>query len=226
LVIDYCNLFGYCILYLGYFQNMKKRLTKQFFIRSSVMICKDILGKYMVRKLPDGRIISGKIVEVEAYIGPQDRASHAYLPRRLRLRGKVKLTLRNRAEFLIGGHVYIYLVYGMYWQLNITTGKADYPECFLIRAIELISPFSSLNPPNIRAASGPGKLCNYFKLDKSFYGENVARSKKLWFEDRGERMSHKDIVATPRIGIDYAGPYWARRKLRFYIKNNSAISKI
>lgn len=160
------------------------------------------MGKYIVRKWR-GKKLKGMIVETEAYIGPQDRASHAY---------RWKITNRNKVEYLAGGRVYIYLVYGMYWQLNIVTNRKGHPECVLIRAIipdDL--EFKSL-------VNGPGKLCRYLKLDKSFYAENLIKSKRIWLEDRGIKIKPKDILATPRIGIDYAGPYWAKRKWRFLIK--------
>lgn len=187
-----------------------KKLRSSFFKKDAVIASKNILGKFLVRRLPNGKIKEGKIVEVEAYVGPEDKASHA--------RGN-KITPRNKAEFLEGGHMYIYLVYGMYWQLNITTGPAGHPQCFLIRAIEPIP------HKNYKQTNGPGKLCRYFKLNKSFYGEDITKSKRIWIKDRGEKIASKDVVAVPRIGIDYAGRYWARRKLRFYIKNNPAVSK-
>ena len=166
-------------------------------------VARDLLGKYIVRKV-GGKKLVGKIIETEAYIGPQDKASHAY---------KGKRTPRNEAEFLIGGHIYIYLVYGMYWQLNISTFKAGKPECVLIRAIEPIS----IKIKNTKLTNGPGKLCRWLKLDKSFYGEDVTQSRRIWLEDRGEKIRPSQIKATPRIGIDYAGPYWAKRKWRFVI---------
>lgn len=187
-----------------------KKLRSSFFKKDAITVSKNILGKFLVRVLPNGKIKKGKIVEAEAYVGPEDKASHA--------RGH-KITERNKAEFLEGGHIYIYMVYGMYWQFNITTGPAGHPQCFLIRAIE------PANTNDYKLTNGPGKLCNYFKLNKSFYGEDITKSKRIWIEDRGEKLSPKNIVATSRIGIDYAGPYWARRKLRFYIKGNKAVSK-
>jgi len=188
-----------------------KRLARQFFTQDAVTVSKNILGKFLVRKLPNGKTLRGKIVEVEAYPGPEDKASHAQ---------KMKKTKRNQAEYLIGGHVYIYLVYGMYWDFNIVTGPLGHPQCFLIRAIE------PENPEDHKQTNGPGKLCRYFALDKSLYGEDVAISKKIWFESGKEKIVPKNIVATARIGIDYAGLHWARRKLRFYIKGNKAVSRI
>lgn len=171
-----------------------KSLGRSFYTRPTLIVAKDLLGKYIFRKAGK-KILSGKIIETEAYIGPQDRASHAYGGKR---------TPRNEAEYLTGGHVYIYLVYGMYWQFNITTSGRDKPECVLIRALD-VGP----------ETSGPGKLCRYLKLDKSFYGEDLVRSRRIWFEDRGEDTASSQIRATARIGIDYAGPYWSRRKWRF-----------
>ena len=170
------------------------RIGRDFFCRPSIQVSKDILGKFIA--VGENR---GMVVETEAYIGPQDKASHAF-------GGKV--TERNRVEYLEGGFVYIYLVYGMYWQLNITTDGKGYPGCFLIRALDCGG--------DIKKTNGPGKLCRHLGLDNSFYGEDVAESGRIWFEDSRNRYS---IASSPRIGIDYAGPYWSRRKLRFYIKD-------
>lgn len=173
-----------------------KKLKRIFYVRLTLTVAKELLGKYIVRKIGRKKL-EGKIIETEAYIGPQDKASHAY-------RGKI--TPRNKAEYLVGGHIYIYLVYGIYWQLNISTAEEGKPECVLIRALE-------------RVADGPGKVCRYLKLDKSFYGEDLTKSKRIWLEDRGEKISPSKILRTARIGIDYAGPYWSRRKWRFVLMN-------
>lgn len=180
----------------------RKKLTRNFYTKPTLLVAKEILGKYIVRKIGKKKLI-GKIIETEAYIGPQDKASHSY---------KGKRTQRNRAEYLIGGHIYIYLVYGMYWQMNISTKGEGKPECVLIRAI-------GPEKGEISLANGPGKLCRYLKLDKSFYGEDLTKSKRIWLEDHDRKVKSSQILATKRIGIDYAGPYWAGRKLRFLIKN-------
>lgn len=176
----------------------KVRLSRSFYSRPTLEVAKGLLGKDIVRNYK-GREIRGKIIETEAYLGPQDRASHAF---------KGKLTERNKAAYMKGGHVYIYLVYGMHWQFNISTFKKGVPECVLIRAIS--------SKEDIKKTNGPGKLCKYLKLDKSLYGEDLAKSKEVWLE-RGENPSQ--ILYSGRIGIDYAGPYWAKRKLRFLIKD-------
>lgn len=180
---------------------MGKRLERSFYLQPTLKVAEKILGKYLVRKLGRKKI-SGRIVEVEVYLGPKDRASHAY---------GGKLTLRNRAEYLLGGHLYIYLVYGMYWQLNISTFRSGKPECILIRALEVKN-----KPKNF--VNGPGKVCRYLKINQSFYGEDLVTSSRIWIEDRGERVKKSDILKTARIGIDYAGPYWSKKKWRFVLK--------
>ncbi len=178
-----------------------KRLTRSFYTRPTLVVAKDLLGKYLVRQIGKKKLI-GKIIETEAYLGPRDQASHAF---------KGKKTKRNQAEFLEGGHIYIYLVYGRYWQLNITTFKKGKPECVLIRAIEPIK-------ADFHLTNGPGKLCQWLQLNKSFYGEDLTTSKRIWLEDWGEKIKSSEIKATPRIGIDYAGPYWSRKKWRFLLE--------
>ena len=204
------------------------KLQREFYTRDTLLVAKELLGKYIVRRIGK-RFLVGKIVETEAYIGPKDKASHSY---------QWKVTKRNLAEFLEGGHVYIYLCYGMYWQLNITTSENCTPECVLIRAIEPIikskdfgnSKYQAPNPKQIlnsklrikNIASGPGKLCKWLKLDKSFYGEDLVTSKRIWLEE-GKKIPPSKIITTKRIGIDYAGK-WKDKPWRFYIKNNPFVS--
>jgi len=221
-----------------------RRLTRNFFTKPTLRVAKELLGKYLVRNYK-GKILIGKIVETEAYIGPKDKASHAYskkeqnpkekfkiinenweriknyvenkklfIKKILSLK-KAKVTKRNLAEYLRGGHVYIYLVYGNYYQLNITTYKEGYPECVLIRSLEPV--FNLKNP------KGPGKLCEELKLDSSFWGEDLVKSKRLWLEN-GKNVEKKNIIRTTRIGIDYAEEC-KFLKWRFYLKNNPWVSK-
>jgi DNA-3-methyladenine glycosylase len=182
-----------------------KRLKRDFYTQPTLKVAKELLGKYIVRKIGNKKL-EGKIIETEAYIGPSDKASHAYQGR---------ITSRNKVEYLVGGHIYIYLVYGMYWQFNIVTSKLAKPECVLIRSLDLG-----------KLANGPGKVCRYLKLDKSFYGEDLVKSKRIWLEDRGERVKPSEIVTTKRIGIDYAGLYWSRRKWRFVLKSSKTPLKL
>jgi DNA-3-methyladenine glycosylase len=220
------------------------RLQREFFLQPTLKVAQELLGKYLVRNYK-GKLIIGKIVETEAYIGPKDKASHAYAKKEQSLKEKLKVirqnweriknyienpdkfikkilklknakvTKRNLAEYLRGGHIYIYLVYGNYYQLNITTYKEGYPECVLIRSLEPIN--SKENP------KGPGKLCQYLKLDSSFWGEDICQSKKIWLMN-GEKINKNDIIKVKRIGIDYAGED-ANLLWRFYIKNNQWVSR-
>ncbi len=212
---------------------MHRHLSRSFYTRNTLKIAQDLLGKFIVRKSGRKKYV-GMIVETEAYPSSKDRASHAFGNKR---------TSRNAAEYLIGGHVYIYLVYGMYWQLNISTGRQERPECVLIRAIQPIlsgskifnSQFSifnqfsnsqfSISKKDINLTNGPGKLCRWLKLNKSFYGEDVTKSERFWLEDRGIKIKKRDIIASPRVNIDYAGLYWAKKPWRFYIKNSYFVSR-
>lgn len=220
------------------------KLERNFYTGPTIKVAKELLGKFIVRKYKN-KILIGKIVETEAYIGPKDKASHAYSQKEQSSKEKLKIinknwdriksyvdnkelfikrilnfknakvTKRNLAEYLKGGHIYIYLIYGNYYQLNITTYKEGYPECVLIRSLEPIL--------NLENPKGPGKLCEELHLDKSFWGEDLCKSKRIWLEN-GEKIKEKDIIKTQRIGIDYAEEY--KEKLwRFYIKNNKWVSK-
>ena len=190
---------------------MRRKLLKGFYVRPTLKVAKELLGKYIVRRI-GRKEIAGKIIETEAYIGPKDKASHAY---------GGKITPRNWVEYFEGGHLYIYLVYGMYWQLNIVTEKAGKPECVLIRALDSNPPATLKGKKYL--ANGPGKVCRFLNLDKSFNGEDLTPpsrggGKRIWLENRGLRIKPSQIMATKRIGIDYARPYWNHRKWRFVLK--------
>lgn len=167
-------------------------LQPKFFQRSTLEVARELLGKYLV--LDSGKEkISLMITEVEAYDGPKDLANHAS-------KGK---TARTEVMFEAGGVWYVYLCYGMYWMLNIVTGPKDYPAAVLIRGLE--------------GFNGPGKLTKHFKIDKSFNNKSANKKTGLWIEDRGVIIPSKQIKATPRIGVAYAGPVWSKKKWRFYL---------
>lgn len=174
------------------------RLKKSFFIRPTLLVAKELLGKYLVRKIGN-KILSAKIVEVEAYIGPNDRACHASC-------GK---TERNKVMFDEGGRWYVYFTYGMHWMLNIVTGPKNYPAAVLIRKTDKVV--------------GPGRLTKYLKIDKRFNGSLADKKSGLWIEDRGRKVKPPEILKTPRIGVDYAGLAWAKKPWRFYIKSGKQI---
>ena len=106
----------------------------------------------------------------------------------------------------------------MYWQFNISTCDEGKPECVLIRALEPAQKKLRVVP------DGPGKLCQHLKLDKSFYGEDLTKSKRIWLIDNNIKIKKSEIVTTTRIGIDYAGE-WAKKPWRFYLKDNPFVSK-
>jgi len=184
---------------------MSERLDHQFYLRPTLEVAQDLLGKKLVT---GGK--EGMIVETEAYIGPADKASHAY---------QGKKTERNQVVFEPGGLVYIYLCYGIHWQLNITTDQ-EKPECVLIRALE---------PDEQANTDGPGKLTKWMGLDQEFYGEDLVESERLWLE-KGEpacrqagQIKKDQIVSDQRVGIDYAEE-WTEKEWRFYLEGNDYVS--
>jgi DNA-3-methyladenine glycosylase len=172
---------------------MNKVLSRQYFSRPTVQVARSLIGKYLVRSI-DGRAIAGKIIEVEAYVGPQDKACHAS-------RGK---TQRTEVMFGTGGTAYVYLIYGMYHCLNVVTEREEFPAAVLIRAIEVDGVL----------IDGPGRLCRALQIDRRLNRIDLTTQESLWFEDRGGRILRRQVVALPRIGVDYAG-IWAKKLWRF-----------
>lgn len=220
------------------------KVKKSFFENDDThQIAKDLLGKVLVRNHNNGKIQAGVIVETESYHGFDDLASHAAKSR----------TKRNEVMFGEGGHYYVYLIYGMYWNLNIVTGNKEFPSAILIRALEPIYDseldLEKLNfGEKLKLSSGPGKLCRWMGIDKEFYGKSVENNNlfltelknlSLIVRERGANRelqeslvldsisfrSNNTIISTKRIGVDYAGD-WAHKDWRFYIKDNKFVSKI
>lgn len=185
-------------------------LPQNFYSRKTIIVAKELLGKKLIRKIGKKKI-AGIITETEAYIGPNDKASHAS-------RGRTK-----RTEIMFGeaGRWYIYLIYGMYYCLNIVTEEKDYPAAVLIRAIEPIDKKLKLK----KLTNGPGKLCKYFKIDKTLNNTPAfVKKSKLYIANTNLKIKPSQIVRTKRVGIDYAGDY--KSKLwRFYLKDNHFVSK-
>jgi len=179
-----------------------KILDKNFFNQPAEKVAQELLGKILVRKI-NGKILKGIITEVEAYIGPNDKASHAY-------KGK---TERNKVMFNEAGYCYIYFIYGMYWMLNIVTGKKNWPAAVLIRGIKA----QETNGQYLINLDGPGKLTKFFKIDKKLNGKLATPKNGLWFEDSDIKFNKSKIRKFPRIGVDYAGPFWSKKLLRFKI---------
>lgn len=167
-------------------------LGKTFFVRPTLKVAQDLLGKVLVRETSFG-LIEHMITEVEAYDGFDDKASHAS-------RGKTK---RNTVMFERGGVWYVYFVYGMHEMLNIVVGKKEYPAAVLIRGVE--------------GVSGPGRVTKTLGITRSLNGLPAARTSGLWIEDKGITIPRSRIKKSPRIGVDYAGTEWAGKRYRFSI---------
>jgi DNA-3-methyladenine glycosylase len=171
-----------------------RRLVKAKMLRTkkTVALARWLLGKVLVRARR-GRETAVLITEVEAYDGPRDRASHAHADR-----GR---TARNAVMFGPGGQWYVYLCYGVHEMLNLVTGPRDYPAAILIRGVA--------------GVTGPGRVTRALDIDRKLNATAAARASGLWIEDRGVRVPRRFVQATPRIGVDYAGPLWAGKKWRF-----------
>ncbi len=198
---------------------MNQKLQREFYTRSDTLqIARDLLGKVLVVPTETGERTSGIIVETEAYLGAEDKAAHSYDNRR---------TKRTETMFSLGGTVYIFFIYGMYFQFNIVAGAIDSPHAILIRAVE---PFENIEIMRERRGkmadknltSGPGKLCIALDIDKRFNNTDLTEN-EIWLEEC-EKNSAENISCGKRIGIDYAEEY-AEKPWRFWIKNNPFVSR-
>ncbi|MBI2086814.1 MAG: DNA-3-methyladenine glycosylase [Candidatus Zambryskibacteria bacterium] len=177
-------------------------LPNSFFNRKTLIVAKELLGKYLVRRYYSTSrkryiVAKEKITEVEAYVGSHDLACHSS-------RGK---TARNEIMFQEAGTIYVYFTYGMHWMLNIVTEEKDFPAAVLIRGTENVS--------------GPARLTKKFKIDKNLNGKKLGKKSGLWVEEPTSlelRHAKVKIVRTPRIGVAYAGE-WAKKPYRFILKD-------
>jgi DNA-3-methyladenine glycosylase len=170
-------------------------LPQSFYARPAAIVAKELIGKYLVRRIGVGGNDEHAllITETEAYVGAHDLACH----------GRFGLTNRTRVMFGPAGRWYVYFIYGMYWMLNIVTGDEGAPEAVLFRAAG--------------DYTGPGKLCRELAIDKRLYGATAELASGLWIEDRGYRLKRGALKRTPRIGVDYAG-VWKDKLLRFVLE--------
>ncbi|HKQ61798.1 MAG TPA: DNA-3-methyladenine glycosylase [Candidatus Polarisedimenticolaceae bacterium] len=179
------------------------RLSVEFYARDVRDVARDLIGRVLCRRLADGRTLRGRLVEVEAYGGARDRASHAF-------RGR---TPRNAPMFERGGVAYVYQIYGMHFCLNVVSGATGVPEAVLLRASE---------PPEAeRSASGPGRLCRAFAVDRRLDGVSLVGD-TLWLES-GEPVGDRQVRRTPRIGVAYAGAA-ASWRYRFVLAGSPHVS--
>lgn len=195
------------------------KLNGDFYQRTNVVkIARDLLGKALFTRI-DGVVTGGIIVETEAYSW-KERGCHAYGARK---------TPRNEVMFRDGGYAYVYLCYGMHYLFNVVTNRRDTPEAVLIRALEPLTGVEEMklrrqiSANSVHLTSGPGKLTKALGIGRSFNGKSLLDD-EIWIEDPGTKLASKNIVASERIGIDYAGED-ARLPWRFTIRGNAWVSR-
>lgn len=196
------------------------KLDRSFYEREDVVkISTDLLGKKLCTHI-DGQYTAGIIVETEAYMAPQDKASHAYANRR---------TPRTEVFFGPGGFSYVYLCYGIHYLFNIVTNKAEIPHAILIRAVEPIAGQEIMATRRKKAredyslTSGPGSLSMALGIHKKHNALDLLGD-TIWLEETGIRYSGCQIIKSPRVGVAYARE-WAEKPLRFRIKDNPWTSR-
>jgi DNA-3-methyladenine glycosylase len=198
---------------------MTKKLPREFYTRSNVLsVARELLGKLLVVPAANGTRVSGRIVEVEAYRGPQDRAAHSFGGRR---------TKRTETMYGIGGTAYVFFVYGMYYQFNIVTNVVDVPHAILIRALEPVEGIELMRErrhrqPDHNLTNGPGKLSIAMGIDRKLDALDLLGD-RVWLET-DQTIPRSQIASGPRIGIDYAEE-WIDKPWRFWIRDNPFVSR-
>jgi DNA-3-methyladenine glycosylase len=195
-------------------------LPASFYRRPAEAVARDLLGRYLTREL-DGERLVLRLVETEAYLGAPDRASHAWAGRR---------TARNESLYLAGGHAYVYMIYGMHYCLNAVTGEAGIGSAVLLRAGEPVAGEERMRenrgwtriPRPGDLAGGPGKICRALAIGRELDG--VLLDRPPLCIARGEPVGEEEIVASPRIGVDYAGEA-ALWPLRFSVRGHPHVSR-
>jgi len=194
-----------------------KKLPRSFYLQPTVTVAKELLGKYIIRKIGK-QTLAAKIVEVEAYLGENDPASHAY-------RGKTK---RNDVMFWKGGHLYVYFTYGMHFCCNIVTEEEKKGRAVLIRAVEPIDGIKAMMKNRemettdnkiFNLSNGPAKFCQALNIKREQNGTDLL-GKDIYIT-QGENVSNSKIISATRIGINNG----TEKKWRFYIKGNPFVSK-
>jgi DNA-3-methyladenine glycosylase len=199
--------------------NHPPKLPREFYTRPNVLtVARDLLGKLLVVPSTNRKRVSGMIVEVEAYRGPEDRASHAYGGRR---------TKRTETMYQTGGMAYVYFVYGMYYQFNVVSNVLDIPHAILVRALQPVEGIEVMRKrrhthPDHNLTNGPGKLCIALGIDRDLDRADLLGN-RVWIEEY-ETIKLGRIARGPRIGIDYAEE-WVDKPWRFWIRGNSYVSR-
>ncbi|XP_069841472.1 DNA-3-methyladenine glycosylase isoform X2 [Dendropsophus ebraccatus] len=208
-----------------YFQSKSKKMRhlSDFYDKPCIELAKAFLGQILVRRLPDGTELRGRIVETESYLGGEDEASHS--------RGG-KRTERNVAMYMKPGTIYVYQIYGMYFCMNVSSHGDG--AAVLLRSLEPIEGLETMRKfrsvkRNVQKplkdkelCNGPSKLCQALSIEKNFDRQDLSSDENTWLE-AGPEILEEDIVSCARIGISNAGE-WTRKPLRFYIKDNKFVS--
>ncbi|MEA2238732.1 MAG: DNA-3-methyladenine glycosylase [Thermoanaerobaculia bacterium] len=198
---------------------MTAKLPRSFYLQDTVTVARALLGCVLWRRT-ENVLMAARLVEVEAYLGANDSASHA----RRGLR-----SARNKSMYLEGGHAYVYFTYGMHWCLNVVTAEGDIAEAVLLRAAEPLRGIETMRERRPKAkrdrdlTNGPGKLCSAMAVDKSLDGEPLD-GKALWLTERDADVHEDDIGVSHRIGVENSGEA-AEWPLRFFLRGNLYVSR-
>lgn len=197
-------------------------LERPFFARPTDEVARDLLGTLVVREI-DGGVAVGRIVETEAYGGPEDRASHS----------RAGLTARTAPMHGPVGHAYVYLVYGMHHCLNVVArGDGAKAGAVLLRALEPVEGLASMRARRGRAGdrddrlcSGPARLTQALAIDRRLDGHDLTRAVELWLAAGDGLRPSESVASGPRVGVGYAGEDWAGRPWRFWLAGNRSVSR-
>ena len=191
--------------------------ARAFFLQPTLRVARALLGMVLVHESTYG-VTAGRIVEVEAYRGPADRAAHSFGGRR---------TARNEVMYGPAGHAYVYFVYGMHWCVNVVTQPPGVPEAVLVRALEPLAGLDLMQVrrghavPDWRLCRGPGALCRAMGITRDRNGADLLDGPLRLLE--GDAVPAARVARTPRIGVDYAGAHAAHR-WRFVVRGSRAVS--
>jgi DNA-3-methyladenine glycosylase len=203
------------------------RAGPDFFAVDAATLARRLLGQVLVRALPQGERLAGRIVETEAYLGAPDKASHAFRGRR---------TPRTEPMFARGGTSYVYFTYGMHHCMNISASEAGVPHAVLIRALEPLEGVATMRLLRMRSAGGgstprdadlcrgPGRLCAALAIDRTLSGVDMTSSDRLFVElARTRALPASRLAVTRRVGVEGAGA-WGRRRLRWLVREHPCVS--
>lgn len=196
-----------------------KPLPREFYARPVLTVARDVIGKLLVHRAPEGLMV-GRVVEAEAYRGPEDRAAHSWNGRR---------TARTEVMYGEPGLAYVFFVYGMHWHLNLVTTRAGAPHAVLLRAIEplrgaeLMAARRGVPASHVSLSNGPGKLCQALGVDRRHYGVDLTAGAALFLSD-GPVLGRGKLGRSARIGVDYA-ENWAEKPWRFFEQGNRWVSR-